>query len=849
MRRHLVILLALGALHRDTLSQSTHPCLSQNFDNVAAPDLPPMWNADGFAVTASVPRSAPNAAIATGNMHLSEMTSPICDFAGWQPTELVFYERRSSTAAGYRIEVSASTDAFKSLAVRVTFESAPVLSSYVRRSVDLSALGVAAGRVLQLRWRILPDSTNTTGVVRIDDIMVAVRSADDLAVAHLEILPRVVTTRDSIHFSVHLRNEGLVTIAECQVQFFLVPEGSHTVSSSDCFATSPGPMLAAGDSAVIHTVHPPMAAGLYEVLAVGAMANDGNPANDTTSTRLHVGAAQQSIVINEIMYAPQGDEPEWIELLNTSDDTVSLAGWSVSDHGLARKALANVGPWGLPPGGFGVVARDEVFLVTHPTVSCPIFMAEFSALNNAAPDGPLLYSDQGLTIDSVRYDPSWSGGLVGRTLERRDSHGPSNAAFTWAVCTDSSGSTPGRLNSTTRLEHDLAVSSLEARSTDNSDFRVEVTVANVGKLPVSEHDVLLFDDRDADRRCGEQELLAVLRGLDILGPGDTLRHEWVTPVLLPGEHTLVGEVRSAQDQRSSNDRAYVVVRARNSVGVLVINELMYEPFDGSCEWVELYNRSSEDVDLRGWELSDGPTPAGSVHRVLLSAQPCRVEPGDYVVIAGDSTIGSAPFHLAQVSDGVHLVVVGNSSGLGLANDGDAVLVKDLSGSTIDSLAYSPTMHHPGLIDVRGRSLERIRPAGATNDRSNWSTATGPLGGSPGRHNTIVASGAPKAAALSVRPNPFSPDEDGHEDFCIISVELPFRAGLIRARVFDTRGRMVRTLANAEAVGVRAEIIWNGLNDHRGRVPVGPYIILIEASDASTGAHVVHKAVAVVATRL
>jgi hypothetical protein len=108
---------------------------------------------------------------------------------------------------------------------------------------------------------------------------------------------------------------------------------------------------------------------------------------------------------------------------------------------------------------------------------------------------------------------------------------------------------------------------------------------------------------------------------------------------------------------------------------------------------------------------------------------------------------------------------------------------------------------------------------------------------------------PGAAALAIQPNPFSPDHDGTEDFCIISVELPFAAGLIRARVFDTRGRMVRTLANAEVFRAHMEIIWDGLDDRRGRVPVGPYVVLVEASDAVTGAHVVHKAVAVVATRL
>lgn len=849
MKRHLLVVLVLAASCHHAVSQSTSPCLSQNFDSVTAPDLPPGWHVDGFAVGASVPRSAPNAAVATGNMRLQEITGPVCELAGWLPLELVFHERRSSTAAGYRLEVSGSADAFKSLAFRVTFESVPVLSMYVQRSVDLSSVWAHTDTLLQVRWRILPDSTNATGVLRIDDVTLIVRSADDLAVDRLDILPPVVTTDDSLLIGACLRNQGVVAVTGYDVQFFLMPVEGGLAGLGDRFALVSGPFLAPGDSVIVWAGHPPLGLGSYDVLVVAARGNDGNPLNDAISVRLCVGAAPHSVVINEIMYAPAGDEPEWIELLNVTADTISLEGWSVSDHGLARKSLTGPTQRGLAPGQYGVVARDGSFLSVHPAVSCPFFTAEFTALNNATPDGPLLYSDQGLTIDSVHYEPSWSGGQVGRTLERMDSDGPSTAASSWAMCRDSSGSTPGRLNSTARLAYDLAVTSLRAVTTDASAFRIGITVTNVGKSAVPEHEVVLFDDWNGDLRGDDQELLAALRGTEVLHVADSLHHEWSVGFESPGEHTVIAEVRSAADQRPSNDRAYAVLRVRHRPGVLVLNELMYEPLEGSCEWVELYNPSTDEVELRGWELSDAPTSAGSAHRVLISAQSRRVRPGDYVVIAGDSTILGAPYYLAQAADVVHLVVAGSSSGLGFANDGDGVVVRDLSGSTVDSLAYSPAMHHPAVVDIRGRSLERIRPEGATNDRSNWSTASGPRGGSPGARNTIAVSAASGRGALSIEPNPFSPDQDGWEDFCVISVELPFSAGVVRARVFDTRGRMVRTLANAETVGARTQIIWNGLDDRRGRVPVGPYVVLVEAADALSGARIVHKAVAVVGTRL
>jgi len=274
---------------------------------------------------------------------------------------------------------------------------------------------------------------------------------------------------------------------------------------------------------------------------------------------------------------------------------------------------------------------------------------------------------------------------------------------------------------------------------------------------------------------------------------------------------------------------------------------MYQPLEGLCEWIELLNRSATDVDLRSWVLSDSATASGLVHRFLIAQSPLPLRPGGLAVIAADSSIFGPPFFCPNQRDPV--VVIGQLSGLGLANEGDAVTIRDGSGKTIDSLAYDPGMHHPYVVDVRGRSLERIRSDGLTSDRQNWSTAAGALGGSPGRTNTIASEAAPSDALVSLHPNPFSPDGDGWEDFCIIELALPFPTGSVRVRVFDTRGRMIRSLAFEANVGTRAQIIWDGLDDRQRKVAVGPYVVLVEATDHASGRMITRKLVEVVATRL
>lgn len=196
----------------------------------------------------------------------------------------------------------------------------------------------------------------------------------------------------------------------------------------------------------------------------------------------------------------------------------------------------------------------------------------------------------------------------------------------------------------------------------------------------------------------------------------------------------------------------------------------------------------------------------------------------------------------------HITIV-NRSSLSLNNDGDDVVLRDLTGAVIDSIRYFPSWHNSQVADVSGHSLERIHPELPSNDRRNWSTSTHPLGGTPGQQNSIFTVSIPNSASLSFSPNPFSPDGDGHEDFAMINYEVPATAALLRIRIYDAKGRLIRTLANSEPTGARGSLVWDGMNENREKVRMGIYIVLLEALDASGGTVHSAKGVIVVAVRL
>lgn len=127
---------------------------------------------------------------------------------------------------------------------------------------------------------------------------------------------------------------------------------------------------------------------------------------------------------------------------------------------------------------------------------------------------------------------------------------------------------------------------------------------------------------------------------------------------------------------------------------IVINEIMYDaPSDqGRAEYIELYNRGTETVDLSGWEISDGVRfdfPTGTT-----------IAPGAYLVIAADADCLAAA-HGA-------IPVIGNWRG-GLRDGGELLRIEDQNGNLVDEVDYLSEGDWPNLADGDGSSMELRHP--------------------------------------------------------------------------------------------------------------------------------------------
>jgi len=298
-------------------------------------------------------------------------------------------------------------------------------------------------------------------------------------------------------------------------------------------------------------------------------------------------------------------------------------------------------------------------------------------------------------------------------------------------------------------------------------------------------------------------------------------------------------VTSLSNEKSTpgkeNSISFIPDYKRNQV---IINEIMFDPDIDNSEFIEFYNNSDSDLNIGGWTVED---ESGNFYK--LSDTSLILSPESYFLLIADSIT----LNKFSLNDNLKRII--NASSLGLVNTGELILLKDAKKNVIDSLFYSNKWHNKNILNLKNKSLERIDPDINSNDSFNWSTSVDPLGATPGKVNSIYSDNKNKGAKISVSPNPFSPDNDGFEDFTVINYNISQSIAQVRIKIFDSKGRLVRTLLNNHASGSSGSVVFDGLEDDGRAMRIGIYIIFLEALNDNSGVVETLKTTVVVARKL
>ncbi len=142
-----------------------------------------------------------------------------------------------------------------------------------------------------------------------------------------------------------------------------------------------------------------------------------------------------------------------------------------------------------------------------------------------------------------------------------------------------------------------------------------------------------------------------------------------------------------------------------------INKVYYDVdsehgIEGDNEWVELYNPTDAPIDISNWKICDN-TSCDTIP-VLNSIS----GNGFAIITAQDTT-----WDYWNIPSGVEKIVLGDDIGNGLSDDGDRLILKNVSGYEIDAMSYGTDTYvfDPACPDVdEGHMLGRV-PTGLDTD--------------------------------------------------------------------------------------------------------------------------------------
>ena len=204
--------------------------------------------------------------------------------------------------------------------------------------------------------------------------------------------------------------------------------------------------------------------------------------------------------------------------------------------------------------------------------------------------------------------------------------------------------------------------------------------------------------------------------------------------------------RVRQHFRRTRRQQFETLEARYALdSTVVFNELMYHPLgDESTEYLELYNQMAVDMDISGWQLTDG---------VRFDFPDGTIIPGDgYVVVARD------PNALATATEAQ---VLGPYEGR-LSNGGERVELRNNSGRVMNVVDYDDNGLWPQAADGLGVSLAKRTLNAGSDEATSW-TSSVLVGGTPGRANfaeTFKPRPEPVERALVTQATPWRYDDSG-----------------------------------------------------------------------------------------
>lgn len=525
-------------------------------------------------------------------------------------------------------------------------------------------------------------------------------------------------------------------------------------------------------------------------------------------------ASSYELVITEIFADPSPvvglPDAEFVEVLNRSPLPVDLSGWTIYE-GSSRTLPAIT----LMPGEYLIIcaSSDAASFSAYGQVAG---VSSFSLTNSG--EKIAIRNPLGQAVDSLFYSDDWFGNSFkkdgGWSLERMDADFTCHDAGNWMPSENLAGGTPGAVNSIAATFSDLTPPVL---------WRAY--------CPDSLSVMLIFSEPIDPNGVGDVQNYGLSDGLQIQQPGfwdaSNTRILLLLSTPVQPQHVYSVKVKNLSDC-AGNQAIHPVpvlfgLADVDDIRSVVINEILFDPFSGGYDFVELYHNGRRMVDLKQLKIASYDFNTGE----MKSLQPVTDEsyllfPGHYAVLTEKPDVVSLNYHSSYPYGFIGM----NSLPSMNVDEGHIAIIDD--SVVVDGFRYSDDMHFELLNSTDGVSLEKIHPSRPSSDPTAWHSCSPSAGfATPGLKNSIFSDSPERNREVNIQPEIFSPDNDGYDDLITFSVSNNQPGSIGNVVLYNSSGQIIYTHRYNKLLASADAFTWNGIADNGRISSPGIYVALIE----------------------
>jgi hypothetical protein len=545
----------------------------------------------------------------------------------------------------------------------------------------------------------------------------------------------------------------------------------------------------------------------------------GNCARDVNISFTPVWPEPGDVIISEIMADPfpavSLPGKEYLEIYNKSKFSFNLKNWKLITDGQASVFPETI----IKPGEQMILCQvqDTSLFSGYGRVTG---LRSFPALTDG---GRLLIitDSSSRMIHGVRYSSGWYSDNLkkegGWSLEMTDTDYPFFSEGNWEASISGNGGTPGRTNSVSRSNRDISFRGiLNAFPVDSNDLKI------IFSEPVKN----LTGNTAGIRINGS--LVETVISLDLL------MSEYIIKPVIPFKENCEYKLTITSDitdfaGNSPDVSSYAFGLTEKAIkGDMVFNEILFNPFPGCEDFVELFNSSDKIIDaseLYFVSVSESGTYSSPVS---ISDDNRCILPGSYFTVSTgiesllERYISSREENIFQISQLPSM-----------PDDKGHLILLNRQLETLDEIIYNEKMHYSLLSGYEGISLEKVRPSVISSDPKNWHSASEASGwATPGAPNSVYSAEPLGEESVILSSTRITPDNNGYEDLLVIDMNFRTNGTVVTITIFDETGGYVCKPADNLLAGNRASVTWDATADDGSIVRSGIYIILVSAYDDS-----------------